>query len=122
MPLSIYTGSFRGECLFRGQLHNGTMTMLHTINRKAAAFSAVLLFLILLTGQSVLPQDDRFPRDQDIESEIISIINRYRIRDGRTPLSRNPDLDYLAMQQADYMKVWMPFTSGDINYHIDAFG
>ncbi len=83
----------------------------------------VLVVLMLLMGVVGQGQESRsLPRDLDMELEVITLLNRYRIRDGRGPLMRNSDLDYLAHLQAEYMQRYLPFTEGEIDYHTDQFG
>ncbi|MCA9911985.1 MAG: CAP domain-containing protein, partial [Anaerolineae bacterium] len=74
--------------------------------------------VLVTTGQ----ESRSLPRDLDKELEVITMLNRYRIRDGRGPLLRNPDLDYLAQIQAEYMQQWLPLTGQELDYHVDRFG
>ncbi|MCB9450390.1 MAG: hypothetical protein H6672_03070 [Anaerolineaceae bacterium] len=86
----------------------------------------VLITMVLVSGQASLQDEiSGYPRDEAFELELITQLNQRRIRDGRVPLARNADLDYLAFIQAEYMTQYMPFTQVDaktFDYHIDAFG
>lgn len=87
----------------------------------------LLALLFLLMGVSLVfvatGQEGRsYPRDLDVELDLITALNRYRVRDGRGPLLRNPDLDYLAQIQAEYMQQWLPLTEEELDYHADRFG
>ncbi|MBZ0277271.1 MAG: CAP domain-containing protein, partial [Anaerolineae bacterium] len=96
------------------------------VKRLSVIGTLFLIVFVFISGQAS-PQSEigGFPRDERFELQVISELNRFRIRDGRVPLVRNPDLDYLAQIQAEYMARYMPFTDVDpktFDYHIDAFG
>lgn len=86
-----------------------------------------LLFLTVLVALSVvltfpaLVQEDELPRDPEAEIATMTELNRWRVRRGLSPMARNPDLDFLAMQQAEYMFSEIPFTN-TVDFHTDQFG
>jgi hypothetical protein len=65
--------------------------------------------------------DTDFTRDPDIELQVLTELNRWRIHRGLVPLMRNTDLDTLAMGQATYKAPQVPFT-GTVDFHLDAWG
>ncbi|MEO1290088.1 MAG: hypothetical protein AAFV93_20230 [Chloroflexota bacterium] len=60
---------------------------------QVVAILGIVLGLDIHTSQ---PQEPILPYDETVELEIITAINAVRIRDGRVPLLRNNDLDFLA--------------------------
>jgi len=90
--------------------------------RKLSLLFVLILLSSLLVFVVVGQEGRSLPRDLDVEMELITALNQYRVRDGRGPLLRNPDLDYLARIQAEYMQQWLPLTGIELDYHADSFG
>lgn len=90
--------------------------------RKLSLLFVLILLSSLLVFVVVGQEGRSLPRDLDVEMELITALNQYRVRDGRGPLLRNPDLDYLARIQAEYMQQWLPLTEEELDYHADRFG
>jgi uncharacterized protein YkwD len=87
-------------------------------------FMLSFVFVCLLTAYTGLQaptSSEAYPRDEAAELEVITELNFWRIRRGLSPLQRNPDLDYLAMLQAEYIAPNVPFT-GEVDFHTDQYG
>ncbi len=89
--------------------------------RYLGLLAVVMVLLSVVATMPTFVQDDGMPRDHEAEIETMSEINRWRIRRGLSPMARNADLDFLAMQQAQYMFDELPFTN-TVDFHTDQFG
>lgn len=93
------------------------------------AVMGLLCLLMLLPGmyaatQDTDPPDEAIPterlfHDRGAEIDVYTELNRWRMRRGRSPLQRNPQLDALALQQAWYVTQWLPFTESEVDFHTD---
>ncbi len=81
------------------------------------------ILIVSVHGVALLQdsQNTQFSRDADTELQILTEINRWRVHRGFLPLMRNPDLDEIALEQADYISAKVPF-EGEAGFHIDAYG
>lgn len=91
------------------------------IRRRYLVVLFALLVIILGVQGIALLGDDDFSRDTDTEWKVMSELNRWRLHSGLGPLMRNPDLDAMAMLQAEYVSPMVPFT-GEVDFHTDAWG
>ncbi len=89
--------------------------------RTGLLFLVVIVTLSMVITIPAVLQEEGLERDLEAESEAMTEINRWRIRRGLSPMARNADLDFLAMQQAEYMYDQIPF-SNVVDFHTDQFG
>ncbi|MEQ8672531.1 MAG: CAP domain-containing protein [Aggregatilineales bacterium] len=101
--------------------------------RIALAFTVVLAFLsMLLNFQPTINQQvtvTPFPtatpnyfHDRQAEMDVLTDLNHWRIRRGLAPLMVNQNLSNLALDQAQYMVQFAPFTTQQVDFHTDRYG
>src|SRR5690349_1190990 len=86
-------------------------------------FSRLILFMIAILGLVYLPQitlAQQAENDTAKSTEILAMVNAWRIENGLWPLADNPTLDALALAQANYVLPFVLNIDDESLYHLDA--
>jgi hypothetical protein len=77
------------------------------LSKKLSLF--LLFFMPVMGIQTVaLAGDTDYTRDSEAEWQVLTELNHWCLHKGLEPLMRNPDLDVLAMEQAQYIVPQLP--------------